>query len=65
MTSLRKPLAIAAALLAMAPAIALACPTCAADKQPNVLKVVAVFLVVPFLIVAVVVPAIVRAVKSD
>jgi len=62
----RTLLTIVTALTALlaAPALAFACPTCGAGQQANVLRVVAVFIAVPFVIVGVVVPAIVRAVRS-
>ena len=54
-------IALVAVTLVLLPRLASACPTCAADQKGNVLKVVGVFLAIPFVIVTIVIPMIVRA----
>jgi hypothetical protein len=49
------------ALGALYPKVAMACPVCSVDRNARVLRVVAVFLAVPFVLSIVVIRAIVRA----
>ena len=51
--------------LTLLPSVALSCPVCAADNgQGGTIKILAVFLAVPFVIALIVVPMIVRAVRQ-
>ena len=51
--------------LTLATSVATACPVCAVDNGPGgTLKILAVFLAVPFVIALIVIPAIVRAVRQ-
>jgi hypothetical protein len=64
MTRRSLSLAILAALTLL-PSVALACPVCGADQNTQTLKIVAVFLAVPFVLAIVVIPMIVRAVRQS
>ena len=46
---------------ALYPNVALACPVCSVDRNQRVLRVVAVFLAVPFVLSILVIRAVVRA----
>jgi len=60
------PLALLVAFaMIMVPAIAAACPVCGVDNSTTTLKVVAVFLTVPFFIGAVVLRVIRRLDRED
>ena len=56
-----KLVALAIAAIAMWPSLAHACPVCGVDNNARVMRVVAAFLAVPFLLAVVVIPMIVRA----
>ena len=53
------------ALGALYPSVALACPVCSVDRNQRVLRVVAVFLAVPFVLSIFVIRAIVRAQRGS
>ena len=53
------------ALGALYPSVAMACPVCSVDRNQRVLRVVAVFLAVPFVLSLVVIRAIVRAQRGS
>ena len=60
-----KWLAALFALGALYPGVAQACPVCSVDRNARVLRVVAVFLAVPFVLSIVVIRAIVRAQRGS
>lgn len=53
------------ALAALYPKVAMACPVCSVDRNARVLRVVAVFLAVPFVLSLFVIRAIVRAQRNS
>jgi hypothetical protein len=53
------------ALGALYPKVAMACPVCSVDRNQRVLRVVALFLAVPFVLSLVVIRAIVRAQRNS
>ena len=55
---------LAFAIITLLPGVAAACPVCAADNGQGTIKLLAVFLAVPFVIAAVIIPMIVRAVRQ-
>jgi len=61
----RRMLAVLFALGALYPSVALACPVCSVDRNKSVLRVVAVFLAVPFVLSIFVIRAIVRAQRDS